>query len=330
MTSRARRPTFTRHAVSRASVDGVAAGANSNFQADRFAILAISSGSPLFGAEERAQYEYQIKLAQRKARDFLSRKQYGRLGDVDAKAQEVVGELALSLLRAEVFERQKYPVEGLRLAEIIEHMQALTCEANASHGTSVDDVSEVSPPRARLLVLLREVLCRSVCMPDADFAEALQPLSSLDAAASILNARKCVAWYTTSALMNLCKSAWRDTYSANTVPLFDDETVQQAWRPPAGHARAVVVLACKDAFTKLESGPRNAREARNVPYIRAVVNALQSLLDVQDETLYAVARKLLEAENRDAREIKRGLAAALRHPIIVGALQRIHRGLGWH
>lgn len=324
--------------------------ASQKLDAGQFAALAVHDELKL--PADKAAFKRQYELGLRLARSRLSRRGVGKEipSDLTQASMDVMQELCLRLRQAEKRARATVPVGPMSVPQLLARIEMLVAldrsaaldpdkpdTPGAEHETDPRQL-HVKSPGAHLLATVKELSARLLTTTPGDFGHEAHPWTNARIAAVVTEAMHRMAGYTYTALVNICLSFARSVDRLPCEPY--DESHHEAAELArhrrtsvvmSPHMRAVVVAACRDGLAELKAeAEADGKHTRNLPFVEAAIKVLPLLLDAPDEKPYALARTLLEAGGLFTdQEIRRGLAAAVRHPVYERVCKRIDRGDQW-
>jgi hypothetical protein len=317
------------------------------FAADQFALLAVHER--LDHPKDRADLKRLVRAGEEVARRLLFKNGFGHggRGDLRQAASECIGDLLLNLRRAEMRGREAGATEALSIRQLFERIQGLSASSEPqTPATAVLRCGDPETPAhaqptsaAQLLSALRDMWNRLLTTTPARFDAEATPWTSPQIVQVLSAARKRIAAYTICALTHLCVSAVRDPNHAKTRLLHGEEDdalverdqVQRAGRVQSPHMHAVVRKACEQALAELDRVPPTSEaEARNRPYVRALIESVPLLLESPDEKLFVLTKLRLQESNLPPDDFKRGFMAATRHMRYRQLCDQIQRGAAWH
>ncbi len=306
------------------------------FPADRYALLVIQRRPPL--PADQILLKRLIHAGGNVAQRLLFSNGYSRYkrGDIAETAAECMSQLACNLRGVAVRAAEARPTTHLTLPDLLGLVRKLSFARAA-----VDEPAQAGEPSnaARLLVALEDMEDRVLHTTPDNFRLLAERWTSPQIMETVLAARGRIASFTFKALINTCIDAVAEPNHSLTRLIdadvdevrIDDQYRQRDRRVMSPHDRAVVGKACRDVLHAIGAQPTaDATEMRDRTYLKALVEAMLLLLDAPDENLYALARMRLEGLGERPEDIKRGLAAAMRHTKFKQLCAQIDRGLAWH
>ena len=305
------------------------------FDAARFALCStLDSLSREQSAEFQREWDRGRSLAERK----LRRISYFKHGDVEAGAKDVIAEIVGKLRRTVQRAQLKRPVEGLDAAALVARLrQDLKLWRLAKDDQKKRDLGLVPD----MLICLRAIEMRGATM---SFVAKIDRVSTMNSAV-ILKANKALNGYAITMVLNECTSLLRDASRTEGRSDEDLETMVspvdhgELWLRRKGDGggairhpfRAIVKVAQDKAKKRIEACQRtDANWLAARPFLKAWVEVFPLILETPGVPTRTYARGVLEAQGFSEAEINRGLAAALRHPIIEDLHSQIAEGFRWH